>query len=38
LETTPSLSSPNWTTVQGVTGNSVTVSASVGAAFYRLRQ
>jgi peptide methionine sulfoxide reductase MsrB len=38
LETTPSLSSPNWTTVQGVTGNSVTVSTGAGAAFYRLSQ
>jgi peptide methionine sulfoxide reductase MsrB len=38
LETTPSLSSPNWITVQGVTGNSVTVTTSAGAAFYRLRQ
>jgi hypothetical protein len=38
LETTPSLSSPNWATVPGVTGNSVTVSTSAGPAFYRLRQ
>jgi hypothetical protein len=38
LETTPSLSSANWTAVPGVTGNGVTVTASNGAAFYRLRQ
>ncbi len=38
LETTPSLSSPSWSPVPGVTGNSFTVTTTNVAAFYRLAQ
>jgi hypothetical protein len=37
LETTPSLASPNWTAVSGVTNNNVTVTAGGESAFFRLR-
>jgi hypothetical protein len=38
LETSPSLSLPNWTPVPGVINNSVTVTANSGSGFFRLRR
>ncbi len=38
LESTDSLTNPNWNSVSGVTNNSVTVAVGPGIQFYRLRQ
>lgn len=38
LESTGSLSNPNWQPVPGVVDNSVVVDTSTGTAFYRLKK
>jgi len=38
LESTDALPAPSWTTVPGVTGNSVTITPDQPATYYRLRQ
>jgi peptide methionine sulfoxide reductase MsrB len=38
LESTPSLTNPSWTAVPGVTGSAVTLPATTGSGYYRLKQ